>query len=138
MHIDTVTIISDESHVSYFIIYQTRLARGSFLKRFSLYAAGSNIQVVQEASLLTEAIKRDLLVTADHGEYCILLGMRISNHFINLIVRMVMVYIGFLVILQATMTMMTFHSGLIPGQGTILLKLIMPNLQILLLQMYIQ
>lgn len=28
---------------------------------------GSNIQVVQEASLLTEAIKRDLLVTADHG-----------------------------------------------------------------------
>lgn len=68
MHI-VATIMSDENHVRYFIIDQTRLIKVPFLKRFPLYAACSNKQEVQEASLWTDAVNSDLLVTADHGEY---------------------------------------------------------------------
>jgi hypothetical protein len=38
----------------------------------------------EEASLWTEAIKRDLLVTADHGEYMHPFGVQIAQHFIIL------------------------------------------------------
>lgn len=53
--------------------------------------------MVQEASLWTDAIKRDLLVTADQGNICILLEVKISNHFIILIliVGMVLLYVAY-------------------------------------------
>jgi hypothetical protein len=94
----------------------------------------------EEASLWTEAIKRDLLVTADHGEYMHPFGVQIAKHFIILnCSRGDSIMLFILVIMQATMSMMmSFHSGLILGQRTILLKSIMLNLQIILLQTYSQ